>query len=66
MKHIIITITVMLFISILSSCSTYRKYSRPGDVMSENIFGKDVEVVDSSTIAVIPSVSFLGIRIYNL
>lgn len=54
MKHIIITIAVMLFISILSSCSTYKKYSRPGDVMSENIFGKDVEVVDSATIAVIP------------
>lgn len=51
MKQIIIAITVILLVS---SCSTYRKYSRPEEITAENIFGEDIVSLDTTTIASIP------------
>lgn len=51
MKHIVIAIVVML---VCGSCTTYKKYNRPDDPMTENLFGDDVTDYDTTTIASIP------------
>ncbi len=51
MKHIIIAIAVTL---LASGCSTYKKYSRPEEITTENLFGEDVAVSDTVSIASIP------------
>lgn len=51
MKQITIAIIVILFVS---SCSTYRKYSRPDEISAEDLFGEDIATSDSTTIATIP------------
>lgn len=52
MKQIITAIAVAL---LAGSCSTYRQYSRPDDVGTENLFGEDVAVSgDTATIASVP------------
>lgn len=51
MRQIIIAIAIML---LASGCSTYRKYSRPQEITTENIFGEDIVPLDTTTIASIP------------
>ena len=51
MKQIIIAVVVLL---LTSSCSTYKKYSRPEEVSTNNLFGEDVAVTDTFTAASIP------------
>lgn len=51
MKQIIIAVVVLL---LTSSCSTYKKYSRPEEVSTNNLFGEDFDVTDTFTAASIP------------
>lgn len=51
MKQIIIAVVVLL---LTSSCSTYKKYSRPEEVSTNNLFGEDVAVTDTFTATSIP------------
>lgn len=51
MKQFIITIAVLLF---MSSCSTYKRYNRPEEISTNNLFGDDVAVTDTFTVASIP------------
>lgn len=51
MKQIIIT---LMLICIGCSCSTYRKYSMPETISTENLFGEGVLTEDTVTIASIP------------
>lgn len=51
MKQIIIAAVVLI---LTGSCSTYKKYSRPEEVSTNNLFGEDVAVTDTFTAASIP------------
>lgn len=51
MKQIIIIIAVLL---LTSSCSTYKRYNRPEEISTNNLFGEDVAVSDTVTAASIP------------
>lgn len=51
MKQIIIAITAIL---LASSCTTYRKYTRPEELTTNNLFGADITPHDTTTIASIP------------
>ncbi len=51
MKQIIIAVVVLL---LTSSCSTYKKYSRPEEVSTNNLFGEDFDVTDTFTAVSIP------------
>lgn len=51
MKQIITAIAVLL---LAASCSTYRQYSRPDEIKTDNLFGKDVAVSDTVSAAAIP------------
>lgn len=51
MKHIIILAAVMLC---TAGCSTYRQYSRPDDIRTDNLFGRDVPESDTASIASVP------------
>lgn len=51
MKQIIIAIALLM---LAASCSTYRKYSRPDEISTDNLFGEDVAVSDTVSIASIP------------
>ena len=48
MKRIIITLTVALA---LSSCSVFKKYSRPESISTDSLFGKEVITTDTTSIA---------------
>lgn len=48
MKRIIITLTVAL---LLTGCSVFKKYSRPESISTDSLFGKDIIVTDSTSIA---------------
>lgn len=51
MKQIIIATAVLL---VSGSCSTYKKYSHPEEVRTNNLFGEEVAVSDTVTAASIP------------
>lgn len=51
MKQIIIAVAVLL---VTGSCSTYKKYSRPEEISTEKLFGDDVAVSDTVTVASMP------------
>lgn len=51
MRHIIIAIAVLL---LTGSCSTYKKYSRPDDIITDNLFGDQDSIPDTATVASIP------------
>lgn len=52
MKHIIIAVAVLL---LTGSCSPYRTYSRPEDIVADNLFGDDVPPGgDTASVASIP------------
>lgn len=55
MKHIFITIAILL---LTSSCSTYKKYNRPEEINTNNLFGEDIAVLDTVTAASIPWYEF--------
>lgn len=51
MKQFIIAVAVLL---LTGSCSTYKKYSRPDEICTENLFGEEITASDTLTIASIP------------
>lgn len=50
MKQIIIAVIVMI---LACGCSSYKKYSRPDNIYTENLFGQDIPQVDTMTIALV-------------
>lgn len=51
MKYILYTIVLL---SVTGSCSTYKEYSRQDAVVAENLYGEDILLDDTTTIASIP------------
>lgn len=51
MNRIIIAIAVLM---LTAGCKTYKQYSRPDDVIADNLFGEGVAADDTATIASIP------------
>lgn len=51
MKYILMAVAVVL---LAAGCTTYKKYHRPDDVQTDNIFGEDVAVCDTVSAASIP------------
>lgn len=51
MKHIIKGFTAVIMAYAAVSCNLYKEYSRPGDVIDDNLFGDDVAVADTATFA---------------
>lgn len=51
MKEIIIAMAVLF---LTGSCSTYKKYSRPDELKTDNLFGEDMAASDSASAASIP------------
>lgn len=63
MKHILIATAVLL---ITGGCSTYTRYSRPEEIHTDGLFGEDVTVSDTASVASIPWQDFFtdsGLRI---
>lgn len=63
MKHILIATAVLL---ITGGCSTYTRYSRPEEIRADGLFGEDVTVTDTVSVASIPWQDFFtdpGLRI---
>ena len=54
MRKIFSYITLLAAVATLSGCSIYGHYSRPEDISTDNIFGENVSVGDTLSIARIP------------
>lgn len=51
MRHIVILTALMC---LAAGCSTYRTYTRPDDAVADNLFGEEVTLSDTATVASIP------------
>lgn len=52
------TIIATVLLLLASSCSTYRKYSRPEEIGTTGLFGDSISYTDTATIASVPWRSF--------
>lgn len=60
------TIIATVLLLLASSCSTYRKYSRPEEIGTTGLFGDSISYTDTATIASVHGVVFSVIPICSL